>query len=720
MPSGKPRRGRTRQRREHRWTWPSTGADPPQPGVTTPISPPVVTQYRPEFLPAYLANGVVGLRVPRIPQVGGIAILNGFAGIDGDSGSEGFARAPYPLAGDLQIDRVSLRDAPERAQLREQSYDFERGELRTVLDFLLGDVQAELEVLTFCSRTMPTLVLQEVRVSVSRACDVVLTAGVDTTGVPGTLKARSTRTRGTEQQRVDGSLRWESNGAVGLAGVAYVTELRGVGAERSVDENELAPLATRYAFRGRAGRRYRLRHVAAVVSDAMHHEPDLQAVRLVYAGTERGFDRLRAENAAAWGEIWRGRVQVDAPSRWQAMLDAAYFYLQTSVHASSPASTSLFGLAYWPNYHYYRGHVMWDVDFFASPPLVLTNPDAAKSLLEFRANRLPAARHNASMSGYRGAQFPWESSPRYGEESAPGEGAASAHEHHVSLDIAFAFSQYLHATNDWEWGREKGWDVLAGVATWIASRGVETKRGFEIHGVNGIAERAENVDNNAFVNMAAAVALREATALAPALGHVADPRWESLAGKLFLRIDGNGVIRNHDQYRSDEEKGETPEAPAGLFPLTFECSADVERATLEFYLRLADKYVGAPMLSAVLGVYAARVGDRERALELFERGYADFVIDPFALTTEYAPAVFPEQPVAGPFTANLGGFLTSCLYGLPGIRIGPGEPETWGARPVVLPQGWNEIHVERVWARSAPLRLTARNGAERAVLEPLV
>ena len=104
--------------------------------------------------------------------------------------------------------------------------------------------------------------------------------------------------------------------------------------------------------------------------------------------------------------------------------------------------------------------------------------------------------------------------------------------------------------------------------------------------VNGIAERKENVDNNAFVNMAAAVALREAVALARPLGHVADPRWEHLARTIFLRIDRNGVIRNHDLYRASEEKGETPEAAAGLFPLTFECSAEVERATLEFYLRL--------------------------------------------------------------------------------------------------------------------------------------
>ena len=66
----------------------------------------------------------------------------------------------------------------------------------------------------------------------------------------------------------------------------------------------------------------------------------------------------------------------------------------------------------------------------------------------------------------------------------------------------------------------------------------------------------------------------------------------------------------------------------------------------------------------------------------------------------------------------LGGFLTSCLYGLPGIRIGPGEPESWCVRPVTLPKGWTEVHVDRVWARGGPVRLTARHGDDRAVLEP--
>ena len=57
-----------------------------------------------------------------------------------------------------------------------------------------------------------------------------------------------------EQQPVDGSLRWESHGAVGLAGVAYVTEFSGAEVERCVDENELAhsSLVTRSGALGEA------------------------------------------------------------------------------------------------------------------------------------------------------------------------------------------------------------------------------------------------------------------------------------------------------------------------------------------------------------------------------------------------------------------------------------------------------------------------------------
>jgi hypothetical protein len=85
-------------------------------------------------------------------------------------------------------------------------------------------------------------------------------------------------------------------------------------------------------------------------------------------------------------------------------------------------------------------------------------------------------------------------------------------------------------------------------------------------------------------------------------------------------------------------------------------------------------------------------------------------------TLEQASSLEPEKPDSGPFFANLGGFLMGLLFGLPGIRIGRGEPETWPIRPVVLPEGWRSIAVERVWVRRRPARLVAEHGAERAII----
>ena len=96
----------------------------------------------------------------------------------------------------------------------------------------------------------------------------------------------------------------------------------------------------------------------------------------------------------------------------------------------------------------------------------------------------------------------------------------------MSPDVAFAFSQFLHATHDWEWGRTHAWPVLHGVAAWVVSRGVETSRGFEIKQAGGIAEKSSAVDNNAFVNVAARTALLEAARFAEPLGHQADAAWE--------------------------------------------------------------------------------------------------------------------------------------------------------------------------------------------------
>lgn len=127
-----------------------------------------------------------------------------------------------------------------------------------------------------------------------------------------------------------------------------------------------------------------------------HAQPDFQAVRQVALARKRCFDAIRAANQAVWHDLWKGRIKiVGADRRWQALADAALFYLFSSTHVASPASTSIFGLATWHDYHYYYGHVMWDIETFVVPALSLLQPHVAGSILDYRSRKIAGVQQRA-------------------------------------------------------------------------------------------------------------------------------------------------------------------------------------------------------------------------------------------------------------------------------------------------------------------------------------
>jgi hypothetical protein len=575
------------------------------------------------------------------------------------------------------------------------------------------------EVLTFASREDPTLVCQELTLRVDGPCEIQVRTGLDAGGVGGRALRSLRQTPGEAEPACDGVLLWESPGGGGRVGCAYVTELLAAGA----NDPERPPFAgqklqSTYAVRARRGSPYRLRLITSVVPHVLHSEPDQQAGRLAAKARSDGFDAIRRENRAAWAELWKGRIRlVGADTRWQALADAAFFYLNASTHASAPASTSIFGLATWHDYHYYYGHVMWDIEAFVVPVLSLLQPQAACAILDYRFRTLPAARANARLMGRRGAQFAWESAPSTGAEAAPAPGRAAWHEDHISLDVAHAFALHANLTGDGEFLREKAWPVLSGVADWLATRSRRMRQGYAIRASMGIAERENPVDNAAYTNMAAVVVLKEAISAARRLGRDIAAPWRDMAERMIVPRRGRVVV-SHDGFRISEEKGATPDPLMGLWPLGYPLEEPDEKATLDFYLAHADAYIGSPMLSALYGVWAARAGDRNLALKLFDDGYAAFAHGRFNQILEYRADRFPEQPQAGPFFANMGGFLSGLLLGLPRLQPNEDAPETWPAAPVVLPRGWTAIEVDRLFIRGEPMRLVARHG-ERASLVPL-
>lgn len=685
--------------------------------MSKPINPPPVPGDSTGELPAFVSNGLVGLRVRSDPLVSGACLVGGYAGEHAEKRIESAATAPYPLACEVALDNIWSADEPVRVEIGEQSYDFATGELTSRAVFHNDGKALRLETVTFCSRRHPTLVCQEVTLSVDSACDLGLRAMIDGRGVGGDLTRWSRKTPGEAEDACDGNVRWESAGAAESCGLAYVTELLGDDAEPTRGPPRNRVMLTEYRFRARAGRRYRLRQIVSLVPGLMHTRPEEQAARLVAKARRDGFDRIRAENQAQWDELWKSRiVLVGAEPRWQALADAAFFYINTSAHSASLASTSMFGLATWRDYHYYYGHVMWDLEAFVVPALSVMQPHAARGLLGYRSRNLEAARSNARLWGREGLQFPWEAAPATGEETAPLPGTGSWYADHVTLGVARVFAVHSFLTGDGRFLKDNTWPVLAGVAEWLESRLRRSPRGFEFPEAMGIAERPDPADNAAYTNMAAKLVLGYAVDIAERLGEPASPKWGAMARDLVLPMKGKVVIA-HDGYRPEEEKGATPDPLMGVFPLDYRLKPEVEAATLKFWLDQADGYIGAPMLSPLYGAWAARAGDRRLAARLLEEGYAEFCTGRFLQALEYRPDKHPEQPRAGPFYANMGGFLASLLFGFPGIEPSLEAPSEWPRRSVVLPEGWEAIEVERMWVHGRPSRLLARHGADRAELE---
>ena len=200
-----------------------------------PLSPDPVTRAGDHELPAYISNGVIGLRILDCPFLPAPVLVSGLAGVEPDRRIEAAAEAPYPIGADVQLNGVWLRASPQQIAFREQRYDFSTAEVTTTFTFEAAGATATFEVLSFASKAQPMLVLQETTVTVSEGADVVLRPLIDCSRIAGTLLRRTIREQDSPPSTGwDGALCWETNGGLASCGVAIATELVGASrAERS-------------------------------------------------------------------------------------------------------------------------------------------------------------------------------------------------------------------------------------------------------------------------------------------------------------------------------------------------------------------------------------------------------------------------------------------------------------------------------------------------------
>ncbi len=171
------------------------------------MSPAPLREVKPEYLPAYLSNGLVGLRVGPIPLIDGLSIVSGLRAADPEERVESFARGPYPLAGDIIINGHALSRHADRRRLVEQRYDFSCGELTSTFEYCVDGIRALAQVLSLCNRSLPTIVQQEVAVRVDGACELSIVSGLSCAGLGGRLLHRETTEPSDGQPFGDGVFR---------------------------------------------------------------------------------------------------------------------------------------------------------------------------------------------------------------------------------------------------------------------------------------------------------------------------------------------------------------------------------------------------------------------------------------------------------------------------------------------------------------------------------
>lgn len=178
------------------------------------------------------------------------------------------------------------------------------------------------------------------------------------------------------------------------------------------------------------------------------------------------FDELLVESALAWEKIWKqADVQLIGNDEWQGAIRYNIFQLiQAMPYGDTHASIGARGLTHGR----YKGCYFWDTEIFMLPFFAYTQPNAAKSLLQYRCHTLPDAVESAKRFSAKGARFSWMASDTGFEQC--GTWDTGCCEIHITADIAHAVRQYVELTGDEAFLRDCGTELLLQTARYWVDR----------------------------------------------------------------------------------------------------------------------------------------------------------------------------------------------------------------------------------------------------------
>ena len=420
--------------------------------------------------------------------------------------------------------------------------------------------------------------------------------------------------------------------------------------------------------------------VGSVCSSRDFFDPYNEAERQVIYAVHEGEEALMQAHYRLWDELWQGDIRIEGDDDAQRIVRFALFNLYSSCRGGSRLSIPPMGLSL----QGYNGHIFWDTELWMYPPMLLLNQGIARSMMDYRTDRMEGAACRAYAHGYKGVMFPWESDDT-GTESTPVWALTGPFEHHITADVAIAAWHYYCVTKDREWLVETGYPLLKEVAAfWEIRVRKMPDGGYAIANVVGANEYASGVTDNAFTNGAAVCALKYAVSAAEACGEEAPAVWNDIAENLRFHSFGNGVTKEHEKYKGAMIK----QADVNLLGYPLEVVTDPEtlKKDLEYYAGKIDPKHGPAMSYSAFCVQYARLGDADKAYEMFRRSYVPNLRPPFGVLAETPTSQNPY------FATGAGGLLQAVINGFAGLRI---TENGVVQLPSVLPKHWTKVVIKR-------------------------
>ena len=625
------------------------------------------------YAPAPMANGCIGILPQKEPFAVEHVMLNHVFDAASPHVVSRVMRGINPFCISMKIDNKKV-DTSNISDWQ-QTIDMRRAVHQTSFHTLeKADVSYELCAL----RNLPYAGL--IRVTV-QACKDMLLEVHSGMGIPDDYSQSSIRYR---EMEADGNrmymLESDATSRLGYRRVASTSSFLFNGEQIKPIYDE----ATRelfFSIQLKKGETFCFSLVGSVCSSRDFFDPYNEAERQVIYALHEGEEALMQAHYRLWDELWQGDIRIEGDDNAQRIVRFALFNLYSSCRGGSRLSIPPMGLSL----QGYNGHIFWDTELWMYPPMLLLNQDIARSMLDYRFDRLPAARKKALAYGYRGAMFPWESDDS-GEEATPTHALTGPFEHHITADIGIACWNYYCVTRDVRWLQREGYPLLKEIADFWTSRVTRNQDGsYSIHNVTGADEYANGVTDNAFTNGAASLALKYACQAAEICGEKVPEIWREIGENIRVLQFENGVTREHSTYKGEMIK----QADANLlaYPLGLITDEYRQKQDLEYYAERIDQKDGPAMSYSVYCVQYARMGEADKAYEMFRRCYEPNLRKPFGVISETPTSNNPY------FMTGAGGLLQAVLNGFCGLQI---TDEGIVQLPSALPSHWKRVTVTGV------------------------